>query len=317
MYLLQPTYAEKPGVHVLFNHKPSGKSYSLLPLRLLDRLRAYRPDVVITHDNFSSVLGHVAGAITAVTSRIAVHHLPVENNSFLSRNMDRAAGTLGFYTAQVAVSNAVVQSVSRYPDQYRESLCRVYNGIVLDQELGAVSEKYSGSLPSGPKILHVGRLNPQKNHTALVNTMRSLPNANLVLVGDGELRDSIQRQVKALGLGERIHFIGELAPDKVRGVMHACDLFMFPSLFEAMPMALLEAMSAGMPIIASDIPANRELLQDCGILLPPDPEQFAGAAARLLADHTTAAGLGERANRRATQFTVDAMADGYENLFLS
>lgn len=317
MYLLQPTYARKPGVHVLFKHKPSGTSYSLLPLRLLARLRDYRPEVVITHDNFSSVLGHVAGALTAVKSRIAVHHLPVENNSFLSRNMDRAAGTLGFYTVQVAVSNAVVQSVSRYPDQYRESLCRVYNGIVLDQETGGLREKYSGPLPAGPKILHVGRLNRQKNHEALVNAMRSLPSANLVLVGDGELRGSIEQRVKAAGLSERIHFMGELAPEEVRGVMHACDLFMFPSLFEAMPMALLEAMSAGMPIIASDIPANRELLQDCGVLLPPDPAQFADAAARLLAEQNEAATLGEKAARRAQQFTVEAMADGYESLFRS
>ena len=111
--------------------------------------------------------------------------------------------------------------------------------------------------------------------------------------------------------------MGELAPEEVRGVMYACDLFMFPSLFEAMPMALLEAMSAGMPIIASDIPANRELLQDCGILLPPDPEQFAGAAARLFAQRPEAAALGEKAARRARQFTVDAMADGYESLFLN
>jgi glycosyltransferase involved in cell wall biosynthesis len=178
-------------------------------------------------------------------------------------------------------------------------------------------EKYSASLPSGPKILHVGRLSPLKNHEALINTMRLLPGASLVLVGGGELRDSIEQRVKASGLGERIHLMGEIASDEVRRVMHACDLFMFPSLSEAMPMALLEAMAAGMPIIASDIPANRELLQDCGVLLPPDPAQFASAAIRLLEDRTMAAGLGERATRRATQFTVDAMANGYEQLFAS
>lgn len=151
LYLLQPTYAGKHGVYVLFNHKPSGTSYSLLPLRLLARLRDYRPDVVITHDNFSSVLGHVAGAMAGVRSRIAVHHLPVENNSFLSRNLDWCAGSLRVYTSQVAVSNAVVQSVSSYPGQYRKSLRRVYNGIVLDQKPRGLKEKYSGSLPLGPQ----------------------------------------------------------------------------------------------------------------------------------------------------------------------
>lgn len=274
MHLLQSTYAGKPGVRVLFNHKGSGTEYPLLALRLMARLRAHHPDVVITHDNFSSVLGHVAGALAAVRSRIAVHHCPVENNTFLSRNLDQFAGTFGLYTSQVAVSNAVIQSVSGYPGHYRRSLRCVYNGIAFDHEPSMGTEKYFGSLSSGPKILHVGRLAPGKNHETLVNAMRSLPSANLVLVGGGELRDTIERRVKALGLSERIHFMGELAPEEVRGVMYACDLFMFPSLFEAMPMALLEAMSAGMPIIASDIPANRELLQDCGILLPLIPSNL-------------------------------------------
>jgi glycosyltransferase involved in cell wall biosynthesis len=143
-----------------------------------------------------------------------------------------------------------------------------------------------------------------------------VPSANLLLVGDGHLRGSLQRQVNTLGLGNRVFFLGELSSTEVRRLMHACDVFMFPSLSEAMPMALLEAMGAGMPIIASDIPANRELLQDCGLVLPPDPQRFASAALRLLAKPREAAVLGERAARRARQFTVDVMADGYESLFL-
>ena len=76
LYLLQPTYAGKPEFTFYSIINPQEQSYSLLPLRLLARLRDHHPDVVITHDNFSSVLGHVAGAMAAVRSRIAVHHLP-------------------------------------------------------------------------------------------------------------------------------------------------------------------------------------------------------------------------------------------------
>jgi glycosyltransferase involved in cell wall biosynthesis len=224
---------------------------------------------------------------------------------------------MGIYSAQVAVSNSVVDSMSAYPERYKKNVHTIYNGIVPAQKTSDSTQLVENVSVGCPKILHVGRMSREKNHVTILKSLQQLPGTNLLLVGDGELRTELERDVKVLGLGDRVRFLGEITPEEVRAVMCVCDLFMFPSTYEAMPMALLEAMAAGMPIVASDIPANRELLQDCGILLPPDPLQFASAATRLFAKKNEAAALGEKAAKRARQFTVDAMADGYENLFLT
>jgi glycosyltransferase involved in cell wall biosynthesis len=116
-------------------------------------------------------------------------------------------------------------------------------------------------------------------------------------------------------LTDRVTFVGEVPPEDVRAIMNCCDLFLFPSLWEAMPMALLEAMAAGMPIVASNIPANCEALQDTGVLVPPEPTQLVAAITELLNNPAAAAELGRKAAVRAHHFTVDSMVDGYERLF--
>jgi glycosyltransferase involved in cell wall biosynthesis len=173
-------------------------------------------------------------------------------------------------------------------------------------------------VPAGrPRILHVGRLSREKNHGALLKSLQQMPGAYLVLVGDGELRDTLERQVRVMGLVDRVSFLGEIDPEEVPAVMNACDLFMFPSVHEALGMALIEAMAAGMPIVASDIPAHREVLQDTGILVPPDPLELSRAARELLANTDRARELGKKAAERARMFSVEEMVNRYESLIVS
>jgi len=317
LYLKRPAYASKGGVRVLVDHRPSLLGYCWLAVKLFAWIRLSNPDVIITHTHYANVLGQLLGAVAGVRCRVAVQHNILATYPALARYADRLLGTGGIYTTQIAVSNSVVESMAAYPERYKRTVRTIYNGIVLEQ-----NERFRGqpllNLPiTSPKILHVGRLSPQKNHQVLFQSLQRLPGACLVVVGDGELRGALEQQAQALGLAGRVTFLGEIAPEEVRAIMHVCDLFMFPSVYEGMPIALIEAMAAGMPIVASDIPASRELLQDCGILLPADPQQFARAAARLLEKKNEASALGERAARRARQFTVDAMADAYESLFSS
>jgi len=172
-------------------------------------------------------------------------------------------------------------------------------------------------LPVGrPRILHVGRLSREKNHEALLKSLQQIPGAYLVLVGDGELRDTLEQHVQAMGLADRVCFMGEITPEEVRAVMNVCDLFMFPSAFEALGLALIEAMAAGMAIVASDIPACREVLQNTGVLVSPTPQELSRAANRFLADTSYAKEMGRRAAERAKMFSLDAMVDGYERLII-
>src|SRR5271169_6758975 len=313
LYFKRPAYADKSGVRVLANQKPSLLGYFLLAFKLFAWIRASNPDVLITHTHYANILGQLVAVLAGVKRRLAVHHGILDRYPIIARYADWLWGTLGIYTTQIAVSDSVVESMSNYPDRYRRNVHRIYNGVVVDGETGLIGKRLACLSTGCQKILHVGRLSREKNHQVLFHSLQELPNAELILVGNGELREILEKEVRTMGLADRVCFLGEIDHADVRAVMSACDLFMFPSAYEAMPMALLEAMAAGMAIVASDIPANREVLQDAGILVPPDPQEFSHAAQRLLSDTCYARELARKAAGRARRFTVDAMVSGYEN----
>jgi glycosyltransferase involved in cell wall biosynthesis len=314
LYFKRPAYFGKPGVRVLSNRRPSLLGYFLFAIKLLGWIRNHKPEVIITHTHYANVLGLLVGAAAGIRRRVAVQHNPLATYPTFARYADWLLGTVGIYTKQIAVSHSVADSMSAYPECYKRSVCTIYNGSALDQN-GCLSSQLMAKLPAGrPRILHVGRLARQKNHEALLKSLQQMPGAHLVLVGDGELRGTLEQQVQALGLAGRVCFLGEIAPEEVRAVMNVCDLFMFPSLYEALGMALIEAMAAGMPIVASDIPAHREVLHDSGILVPPDPKELSRAARELLADISRARELGKKAAERTRMFSVEEMVDSYERL---
>lgn len=116
---------------------------------------------------------------------------------------------------------------------------------------------------------YVAKMRPKKGFDALINAFalvhRDFPNTHLLLVGDGPLRPEIESSIQKKGLLKHVTLTG-VREGKI--ILSAMDVFVFPSLYEGMSNALLEAMAAGKPIIASDIKENRELLEDppCGIL---------------------------------------------------
>jgi glycosyltransferase involved in cell wall biosynthesis len=313
LYVKRPTYLNESGVFYLCDHKPNTLDYLRIAKRLYSWIRGQRPDAIVAHTHYANILALCVGWLAFVKIRVAVQHSPVQKYPGASSCLDLICGTLGVYTQQVAVSDAVVMSMEAYPARYRRTVQRIYNGIVLNEDSEEVFTKNKDPHRS-LRILHVGRFSVEKNHSLLLQTLARLPGVMLVLVGGGKSRKDIERQVQEMKLQDRVTFLGEISPKDVRAVMRSCDLFMFPSIYEAMPMALLEAMATGMPIVASDIPANRELLQDTGLLGSLDPELFASAATSLFDNPTYASELGRQACLRASQFTVTAMADGYERI---
>ncbi|MBI3565185.1 MAG: glycosyltransferase [Elusimicrobia bacterium] len=124
-----------------------------------------------------------------------------------------------------------------------------------------------------------------------------------------------EREIRALtadlGLGGAVEFLGYRPREEVRALMRDCDAFLFPSMLEACPFTLLEALSQGAAVVATTAPPMPEFAGDGAALVPPrDPEAFAEAAWRAATDAAYAAGLRERAARRADAFTWDAAVNG-------
>jgi glycogen(starch) synthase len=176
---------------------------------------------------------------------------------------------------------------------------------------GPFEDPFSGV--GRPRVLFVGRLAPQKGVRVLVAAAGLLEDesAQVLLVGDGPERPALEREAERLGVGGRLHFVGFLAHERLPAVMSHADLLVLPSLYEELGTVLLEAMQAGLPIVASKTGGIPEVIEDGvnGMLVPPgDPEAIALAIDRLLANRDLVRRLSEGAHQRGKDYDWEVLA---------
>ncbi len=179
-------------------------------------------------------------------------------------------------------------------------------------------------MPKIPGILRVGmisRMNtPAKNHAlfleAAARIASRLPNVEFLLAGDGSLRASLERQVRDLRLGDRVFFLGDCRD--IPAVLASIDLSALPSKSESLSNTVLESMAAGVPVIASDVCGNSELLgADRGLLVPPnDSEALAQSIEMALSNSAWRQSISERARRFVSEnFRLADVSRRYEELY--
>jgi len=177
-------------------------------------------------------------------------------------------------------------------------------------------------LSAGERVVAVvATFKTQKGHRYLIEAARTLanefPNARYLLIGDGELRSDIERQIAAAGLEAPFRLLGTRSD--VPELLAAADLFVLPSLWEGLPMALIEAMAAGLPVVATDVSGTRGVMLDgeTGLLAPPgDAAALARAIAALLAEPERAARMGAAGRRRVERhFSARKQAADHLALF--
>ena len=156
---------------------------------------------------------------------------------------------------------------------------------------------------SAPLVVFTGRLHPGKGLTKAIRAwpyvLQKFPNARLWLIGEGPQESELTAMIGAMGLQSRIILPG--AFDTVEDVLAAADLFVLPSHYEGMSIALLEAMAAGLPCVVSDIPGNRILIQpeETGLTYPVDGyAELASSLNRVMSDTPLADRLGQAARQR-------------------
>lgn len=175
-----------------------------------------------------------------------------------------------------------------------------------------------------PVVLYCGRLAPEKALPSLIEgfagVVRRIPDAVLVLVGGGPLLTLLSEQAAQLRLPETsVRFAGRVAPPEVANWLEIADVFTLVSPSEGFPCALAEAMSAGLASVVSDIPGNRQLIDDGshGLLVPVgDAEAIAAALIQLLEDTPLRERMGDEARKRVLEnYSTAKIADRYEALF--
>lgn len=275
-------------------------------------MRALSPDVC--HVNLCTPYACQYGLLAAFLSRgtkvVAVEHLPLSSQSPVRRLLKRRSSAR--LAAHVAVGAWAARLVEEDAGLPLGSIAVIHNGVPAPVGMGPAER-----LAAGPVIGAVGRLDRQKGFDVLLDAIVSLPGANLVIVGGGGERDALERQARELGVSSRVVITGWR--DDARSLLGGFDVFALPSRYEGFPLVVLEAMQAGVPVVATDVGSVSEAVTDSetGLLVPPDdPTALAAALASMLDDDPLRQRLAENGRTLALgRFEAMTMARAYERLY--
>jgi len=171
--------------------------------------------------------------------------------------------------------------------------------------------------PGPMRLLYVGRLGAQKNVARLLDAMALTKQpVTLRIVGDGALRAQLTAQAGALGLLDgKVEFTGRLEGADLVEAYAAADAFVLPSDREGMALVAIEAMAAGLPVLATAVPGNTELLDGVGLLVPPTPRGLAEGIDRLAADPPLRRTVAEHCRDRAAAHSWESVVAAVENVY--
>ena len=301
--------------------------------RLVKILRKERVDIVHSRlhraDFYARLAGRLANVPLIVNNSCDIYstHFTSWHKPWIGRLFyvaDRL--TLRLADRFVANSEGVKRDLIRNVGIPEHRVSRIYNGIDVhhyarDSRCRLSVRKRLGLKPSECVVGTVTNLNPNKGLEYLIQSARQVaarsPHVRFLVVGDGPDRHMLEAQRDKLGLEGVVRFLGRRGdvPDLLSGL----DIFAFPSLFEGHPNAVIEAMAAGLPVVASDIPGNNELVKHgvTGYLVPArDSGALSEAITDLAGDHRSMRTLGDAGRQTVTaHLEIDEMVRQYREFY--
>ncbi len=288
---------------------------------LIGELRAENPAVFHAHLNYPSSCRHalIAAGLAGVPAVVATVHLfPEGALGRLSSALQRLAAP--FIDSYIAVSHEVARRLHQQLHIPTWKIYVVHNGVAVPDGNAPVNATLRAALTGGrarPVVLIAARLDKQKGHRYLLEATPLVPEAVFVLAGEGPERASLEAQARALGVSDRVLFLGYRRD--IPDLLACADLVVLPSLFEGLPLSVLEAMAAGKPVIASAIPGTTEVVihGETGLLVPPgDPAALAAAIRTVLSDAQLAQRLAEAGRARVhRQFSAPDMVQRVAQIY--
>jgi len=305
------------GLRVFYLDKHKGLDLTMIP-KLEKVFKHYKPDVVHTH---LYVLRYTL--LPSILCRVPVcvhtiHNIAQKEVEWVGKLIHEVCFRFA-HVVPVSISKEVATSVRQVYG------AKVWTPVIYNGVKTALFSSYSGLDQTKNReetiILHVGRFSPQKNHRLLLEAFSiasaECPKLKLWLVGDGELRPSIEEMVQKLGLGDRIRFLGTRSD--IPKLMACCDIFVLSSKWEGFGLVIAEAMAAGKPVVATSVDGVPELVENglTGLLVPPDDANALAEALLLLAKEPELRQvMGQNGQKKAIDcFDISRTAREYEALY--
>lgn len=286
-------------------------------------IASWKPDVVHAHFAMpTGVLALALHAITRVPYVLTAHLGDVPGG--VPEQTDRLFKIFGPIAAQVWKHAASATAVSSFVQQlaeqaYGRKVTRILNGIDLTNR---------PDLPSPithlrpPRLVFLGRFNPQKNAPSLIDALAPLAAESwqLTMIGDGPDMPAVRERIAKHGLASRVELTGWQPAAAVQQILAEADVLCMPSSSEGMPVAAVEALKHGLAIVASDIPGVRDVVTHGanGLTAPAaDVQAFTAAVARLLRERETLAAMRRASWEKARDFELTGIVDEYERVLRS
>jgi len=281
-------------------------------------IRQKRPEAILTFQHYGNAIGGAVARLVSPAPVIANQVSARLTMNGLVRTADVVMGSLGVFKCITVNSLEMHREYSRYPEGYRKRLKHVAHGF--DQkstEISKAAARQLFNLPGDGVVLgSVARLHPLKQLDAAIRILADRPHWHLALAGQGADEARLRQLAAELGVSNRVHFVGEIAPERIGAFLACLDLFVFPSRAETFGLAAVEAAHAGVPVVANDLPVLREVLSYQGepaavFVDASDSAMLAAAVSRVLEDTALNNTLRQNAKGLRVRYSVDAMVDDY------
>ena len=301
------------GINVTFLNKRPGIDLSIIG-KLKNIFEQEQPDVVHSHLNAQK---YVALAIKRSSIPLCIHtvHNVAQKElgkieMFLAKRLYKSGRVL-----PVALSETIRESIKDVYDIPLDSIPIIFNGI----DLSKCTPKAKYAVEEKVKILHIGRFAAQKNHKGLIDAFRIFHSQRsdsvLILIGDGEYFDEVVKSVEDNQLKDSVLFLGKQS--NVYKYINEADIFILPSLYEGVPITLIEAMGTGSPILATNVGGVSDMLVNNrdAILTSVNSEEIACGLFKLSENLELRERLGNNALARAKYFSSEEMVSKYIELY--
>ena len=298
-------------------------------LRLARTLGRLRSDLIQSHGARSNFYAAVAGRL----ARTRVILLTVHNSLYdypiprIRRSIYLAFNRISCRLADkvLCVAESLAKDLTERSGVDRRKVTVIHNGVDLERfspsRADGASVPQELSLEGAAVVGIIGRLTEQKGHIYFLRALRRLrdffPGIRALIVGDGPLREQLERQAHLIGVGEHCAFLG--VRQDIPEIMAAINVVAVPSLSEGFPYVVLEAMAMARPVVASRVSGVPEIIEDGvnGMLIPPrDPAALAAAIGFLLNHPVEASRLGQQARALVQErFSVERMVKETQDLY--